>query len=71
MKNISFESGGNGTQVALETVKQALAQVLEERQTVVQVNFTGDLAQLARILKPEIDVENSRRGVSLGKETVV
>jgi hypothetical protein len=38
---------------------------------VVQVNFTGDLAQLARILKPEIDVENSRRGVSLGKETVI
>ena len=59
--------------VSLETVKQALTQVLEEqnRQIVVQVNFTGDLAQLARILKPEIDVENSRRGSSLGRGTVL
>ena len=59
--------------VALETVKQALAQVLEEQrgQTVVQVNFTGDLAQLARLLKPYIDVENSRRGGSLSKGTVL
>ena len=40
----------------LDTVKQALAQVLEEQssQTVVHINFTGDLAQLARLLKPEI-----------------
>ena len=71
MKNNSFENGRNEPQVSLDAVKQALSQVLEERQTVVQVNFTGDLAQLARILKPEIDVENSRRGVSLGRETVV
>ena len=65
MKN--FENNA----VSLETVKQALAEVLEERgQTVVQVNFTGDLAQLARLLKPEIDVETTRRGDSLGKGTV-
>ena len=59
--------------VSLENVKQALAQVLEEqgRETVVQVHFTGDLAQLARILKPEIDVETVRRGNSLGKGTVL
>ena len=56
---------------SLETIKQALSEVLEERQTVVHVNFTGDLAQLARILKPEIDVENTRRGDSLGKGTVL
>lgn len=71
MRNIGFENGEKETLVSLDRVKQALSQVLEERQTVVQVNFTGDLAQLARILKPEIDVENSRRGASLGKETVV
>lgn len=67
MKN--FESNA----VSLETVKQALAEVLEEqsRETVVQVNFTGDLAQLARILKPEIDVETIRRGESLGRGTVL
>lgn len=57
--------------VSLETVKQALSAVLEERQTVVQVHFTGDLAQLARILKPEIDVETVRRGESLEKGTVL
>ena len=57
--------------VSLETVKQALSEVLDSRQTVVQVNFTGDLAQLARLLKPEIDVETTRRGISLGKGTVL
>ncbi len=69
MKNISFDSGA----VPLDTVKQALAQVLEEQssQTVVHINFTGDLAQLARLLKPEIDVESSRRGSSLGKGMVL
>lgn len=72
MKNVSLNNHQSGeTQVSVNEVKQALAQVLEQQQIVVQVNFTGDLAQLARILKPEIDVENSRRGMSLGKETVV
>lgn len=63
----------NQISVPLETVKQALTEVLEEqhRETVVYVNFTGDLAQLARILKPEIDVENNRRGNSLAKGTVL
>ena len=56
--------------VSLASVKQALAEVLEERQTVVHVNFTGDLAQLARLLKPEIDMESVRKGDSLGKGTV-
>ncbi len=60
----------NESTVTVEAVKQALAEVLESRETVVQVNFTGDLAQLARILKPEIDVETSRRGSSLSKGTV-
>ena len=57
--------------VSLETVKQALAEVLDSRETVVQVNFTGDLSQLARLLQPEIAVETSRRGGSLSKGTVL
>lgn len=65
MKNLE-----NNT-VSLETVKQALSEVLESRETVVQVHFTGDLAQLARILQPEIDVEYSRKGTSLSKGTVL
>ena len=63
----SVESGS----VSVEMVKQALAEVLESRETVVQVHFTGDLAQLARLLKPEIDVETTRKGSSLGKGTVL
>lgn len=61
----------NELTASLETVKQALTEVLESRETVVQVHFTGDLAQLARILKPEIDVETVRRGDSLGRGTVL
>lgn len=59
----------NESTVTLETVKQALSEVLEEqgRETVVQVHFTGDLAQLARLLQPEITVETGRRGNSLAK----
>ena len=34
---------------------------------VVNVNFTGSLSQLARILQPEIQIETNRRGVSLMK----
>ena len=33
--------------------------------TVVTVNFTGSLSQLARILQPEIKAETSRRGLSM------
>lgn len=65
-----MENLENGA-VSLETVKQALSEVLESRQTVVQVHFTGDLAQLARILQPEIDVEYNRKGASLSKGTVL
>lgn len=57
--------------VSLETVKQALSEVLESRETVVRIHFTGDLAQLARLLKPEIDVECSRRGDSLERGAVL
>ena len=35
--------------------------------TVVKVNFTGSLSQLARVLQPEIQVETARRGVSMVK----
>lgn len=62
---------GTNIEAPLETIKQALAEVLALQEgtgeTVVQVNFTGSLAQLARVLKPEIDVENRRIGGSLAK----
>lgn len=61
---------GTNIEAPLETIKQALAEVLSMQssgtgETVVNVNFTGDLAQLARVLKPAIDTESRRRGVSL------
>lgn len=31
----------------------------------ITINFTGNLAQLARILKPQLDKETNRRGVKL------
>jgi hypothetical protein len=36
----------------------------------VLINFTGDLAQLGRVLKPVIDRENRRVGGSLVKGVV-
>ncbi len=60
---------GTNIEAPLDTIKQALAEVLavQDSETVVQVNFTGSLAQLARVLKPEIDIESRRRGGSLAK----
>ena len=60
---------GTSIEAPLETIKQALAEVLAMQEggfeTVTNINFTGDLAQLARILKPEIDTETRRKGGSL------
>ena len=61
---------GTNVEAPLDTIKQALAEVLEleggsERETIVSVNFTGDLAQLARVLKPAIETETRRKGQSL------
>ena len=63
---------GTNIEAPLDTIKQALAEVLAlqggtENETVVTVNFGGDLAQLARILKPAIETETRRKGASLAK----
>lgn len=68
---VGDQKNGTNVEAPLETIQQALANVLaqrtEEMQTRVTVNFTGDLAQLGRVLKPVIDTENNRRGVSLAR----
>ena len=65
---------GTNIEAPLTTIQQALANVLEgysgASQTQVTVNFTGDLAQLGRVLKPVIDTETRRRGASLVREAV-
>lgn len=61
---------GNKAQITPLTNSQAqsaLSSVGSGGNTVVKVNFTGSLSQLARILQPEIQVETNRRGVSLVK----
>lgn len=63
---------GTNIEAPLATIEQALANVLTSQnsgsQTVVRVNFNGDLAQLARVLKPAIETETRRIGGSLAKE---
>ena len=60
---------GTNIEAPLDTIKQALSEVLSVqeggRETVVTINFTGDLAQLARALKPAIETETRRKGQSL------
>ena len=60
---------GTNIEAPLSTIEQALDNVLSRRggngKTEVSIKFVGDLAGLARILKPEIDKESSRIGVSL------
>lgn len=59
---------GNKAQITPLTNSQAtsaLSAVGGGGETVVKVNFTGSLSQLARILQPEIQVETARRGMSM------
>ena len=69
MAVLGDQKHGTNIEAPLETIKQALAEVLALQgaggETVVTVNFTGDLAQLARVLKPAIETETRRKGGSL------
>lgn len=69
MAVVGDQRHGTNIEAPLDTIKQALSEVLGNRdsETVVQVNFGGDLAQLARVLKPAIELETRRRGASLAK----
>lgn len=53
----------------LSTMKQALKEALFESgmngNGNIEIKFTGDLAQLARILRPQIEMEGRRVGVSM------
>jgi hypothetical protein len=54
----------------LSTMKQALKEALFEAgmgngNGNIEIKFTGDLAQLARILRPQIEMEGRRVGVSM------
>lgn len=51
---VGDQTHGTNVEAPLETIKQAMAEVMAECGWDIQINFTGDLAQLARILYPEI-----------------
>ena len=69
---------GTNIEAPLETIKQAvseensklisqLASIIQNNngQVNIEINFTGTLSQLARILKPELDKESKRKGVQI------
>lgn len=61
------QTNGTNIEAPLATIQQALAEVMEAytRQQDITIRFAGDLAQLARVLKPYIDKEENRRGAKL------
>lgn len=70
MAMLGDQKNGTNIEAPLSTIQEALLNALEQyggRGQEININFTGDLAQLARILKPEIDQENKRIGVSLAR----
>ena len=69
---VGDQKHGTNIEAPLDTIKQALAEVLAMRgeggtEVDVNITFAGELAALARILKPHIDKENKRVGKNLVK----
>lgn len=63
---VGDQKNGTNVEAPLETIKQALAEVMAEHgDGDVNVNIYGDLAPFVRWLKVEIDRENKRVGPSL------
>lgn len=66
---VGDQKNGTNIEAPLETIKQALAEVMAiQRAGDISIYFTGDLAQLGRVLKPVIEQEGRRTGASLAKE---
>ena len=71
MAVLGDQKHGTNVEAPLDTIKQALAEVIAEIGGMssgdINITFTGELAALARVLKPYIDRENRRVGGSLVK----
>lgn len=66
---VGDQKNGTNVEAPLETIKQALTEVMAmQRAGDISIYFTGDLAQLGRVLKPVIEQEGRRTGASLAKE---
>lgn len=63
---VGDQKHGTNIEAPLDTIKQALAEAMATQGSGdITINFTGDLAQLARVLKPVIERETHRVGGQL------
>ena len=72
---VGDQKHGTNIEAPLDTIKQALAEVLGSQRShreneAIHINFTGDLAQLARVLQPVITRESNRAGLSIAKGVI-
>lgn len=68
MAVLGDQKNGTNIEAPLETIKQAVAEVVSNMRGNTVIRFEGDLAQLGRILQPVIEEENNRIGRSLSEE---
>ncbi|MBC8546119.1 hypothetical protein H8711_04115 [Clostridiaceae bacterium NSJ-31] len=60
------QKSGTNIEAPLETIEQALANVMDARgEQEIVIHFTGSMAALARVLKPELDRATARKGIKL------
>lgn len=69
MAVLGDQKSGTNIEAPLDTIKQAVAEVMGQgggsSNGDININFNGNLAQLARVLNPEITREKTRAGSSL------
>lgn len=69
MAVLGDQKSGTNIEAPLDTIKQAVAEVMGQgggsSNGDININFNGNIAQLARVLKPEITREKTRAGSSL------
>ena len=68
MAVLGDQKRGTNVEAPLETIKQAVAEVLSQNGSgeEITIKFTGDLATLARVLTPEITRQQRRTQRALG-----
>lgn len=71
MAVLGDQTHGTNIEAPLDTIKQAVAEVMADIAIRNEIVFSGDLAPLVRILYPEIKSESYRVGGSLAKEVVL
>jgi len=72
MAVVGDQKHGTNIEAPLQTIKQALSEVMATQHTGdINIQFTGDLAQLGRVLRPVIEKENCRIGGSMVRKVGV